>query len=355
MSAPRHNPRILVATPLELLRAEVAAIETFGAAIPRVVAKAAQLLVQVDALEAPAAMILKQELLARGADALISPAVYLGDRDATTDALIFASLRALRETSQRLALFPLPALQVLGAELAELLAGYERGRAGELPLAGELATRGQRTLIVGDGAEGSDLLWVEQERAGAPGPLLGGPPVIAATGRAELARAALDAGAALLADPSGLRLPDGGWNQALLELAAAREAALLVCADLPADGDVAAGLLAALRPALAEAERAGVAPGRLLAGVRLRVAAGRAQIGQLLRRLEALLALGCPLLLDIAALPPDPPRDTALITLAAGAGVDLIRVADPAAGRAAARAADALARGARPAAVTPTT
>ncbi len=325
--------------------------------MPRVVAKAAQLLVQVDALDAAAAMILKQELLARGADALISPAVYLGDRDASTDALIFASLRTLRETSQRLALFPLPALQTLGAELGALLAGYERGRADKLPLPGELAVRGRRTLIVGEAAQGSDLLWVDVDRGwdGPPALLAGGPPAIAATGRAGQAGAALDAGAALLADPSGLRLPDGGWNHALLELAAARGAALLVCAGLPAGGDPAAELLAALRPALEEAERAGVAPGHLLAGVRLPAAAGPERVGRLLLRLEALLALGRPLLLDLTALPPDPPRDTALITLAASAGVDLIRVADPAAGRAAARAADALVRDARPAAATPKT
>src|SRR5690242_6714540 len=116
-----YNARFLAPGSPAELEAEIRTIESYDSAVPRVLLKASHRLVRVERLPAAAAMILKQELLALDGDALISPAVYLGDRDAITDALIFATLCQLHELARRFKALPLPALQALAAELEELL------------------------------------------------------------------------------------------------------------------------------------------------------------------------------------------------------------------------------------------
>src|SRR5215475_2246996 len=98
----QHNTRFLALDTPADLEAEIRTIESYAEAVPRVQLKASHRLVRVERLPAVAALILKQELLALDGDALISPAVYLGDRDAVTDALIFATLRQLHDLARRL-------------------------------------------------------------------------------------------------------------------------------------------------------------------------------------------------------------------------------------------------------------
>src|SRR5205823_797971 len=74
---------------------------------------------------------------------------YLGDRDATTDALIFASLRQLHELVRRLGAMPLPALQRLAAEIAEVLRIDAATDRGVLEVGGARFAWGARTYVMG--------------------------------------------------------------------------------------------------------------------------------------------------------------------------------------------------------------
>src|SRR5262249_46658432 len=105
-----YNTRFLALDTPADLEAEIRTIESYVEAVPRVLRKASHRIVRVERVPAVAAMILKQELLALDGDALISPTVYLGDRDAITDALIFATLRQLHDLARRLGALPLTPL-----------------------------------------------------------------------------------------------------------------------------------------------------------------------------------------------------------------------------------------------------
>src|SRR5258706_4825639 len=146
-----YNARFLALTSPAELEAEIQTIETYAEAVPRVLHKASHRLVRAERLPAAAAMILKQELLALDGDALISPAVYLGDRDATTDALIFATLRQLHELERRLRRLPLPALQALAAEIAALLHADAPADRGALEIGGRAGGRGAGPHVMGLG------------------------------------------------------------------------------------------------------------------------------------------------------------------------------------------------------------
>src|SRR5262245_3250224 len=180
----RYNTRFLALDTPADLEAEIRTIETYAEAVPRVLRKASHRLVRVERLPAIAAMILKQELLALDGDALISPAVYLGDHDALTDALIFATLRQLHDLARRLGALgdhggpPLRALAALAAELEALLQADAPAERGALEVAGRRLVWGARTYVMGiinvtpdsfsaDGLAqpGSDLAAAALERA----------------------------------------------------------------------------------------------------------------------------------------------------------------------------------------------
>jgi dihydropteroate synthase len=416
-----YNARILaLASPADL-EAEIRSIETYAEAVPRVILKASQRLIRVERLPATVAMILKQELLTLDGDALISPAVYLGERDAITDALIFATLRQLHELTRRLAALPLPALQSLAAELEELLRANAPIAHGALEIAGRRFVWGERTYVMGilnitpdsfsaDGLaqpnvdlvaaaldrarrsaeEGADMLDIggESTRPGArpigvEEELRRVIPAIAAivgeielpisvdTYHAEVAAAALDAGAHMINDVWGLRMPGGAWNEALVTLVAARDAPIVLMHNRrasPATGaigghyptveyrDLLGEVVAELRERVAYAESHGIRRARIIVDPGLGFGKSPAQNLTLLRRLRELRSLGLPLLVGASrksfiglplGLPPQE-RDegTAAVTaLAIQAGADIVRVHNVQINVRAARVADAIVRG----------
>lgn len=417
----RYNPRVLALNSPAELAAEVATIESYAEAVPRVVAKAAHRLIRVERLDATAAMILKQELLALDADALISPAVYLGDRDATTDALIFASLRQLAELVRRLAALPLPALRALAAELEEVLRADDGAERGAMEVAGRAFTWGERTYVMGivnvtpdsfsaDGLatpgadvagaaleqarrfaqDGADILDVggESTRPGARpidraeeiGRVV---PAIAAIARdvplpisidtyhAEVAAAALDAGAHMINDVWGLRTPAGEWNEPLAALVRDRGVPIVLMHNRraqPATGalgghypaveyrDLLGEVIAGLRERIDYAMAQGIPRERIIVDPGLGFGKTPAQNLVLLRRLGELRGLGLPLLVgasrkSFVGLPlglPAQERDegTAAITaLAIRSGADIVRVHNVQMNVRAAGIADAIVRG----------
>jgi dihydropteroate synthase len=166
------------------------------------------------------------------------------------------------------------------------------------------------------------------------------------TWKADVARAAVEAGAAMLNDVSGLRDP------AIAALAAESRAALVLMhtraapkeVAFPDYGDVAADVEAFLRERMARARGQGVAEEQLVLDPGPDFAKTPAQTVEVLRSLPRLQALGRPLLLAISrkyflgAITGRPPAERLAATLAAAAwavdaGAAILRVHDVAAVR----------------------
>ena len=182
-------------------------------------------------------------------------------------------------------------------------------------------------------------------------------PISVDTTRAAVARAALDAGADLVNDVSGL-----ADDPALGAVVAAAGAGLVLMhmRGSPADmqsravyGDVVAEVAAELRLALARAAAAGVPAERVVLDPGIGFAKTAAQSVELLARVRELGALGRPLLvgpsrksfigqLTGAAVEDRLPGTLAAVTHCVLAGVELLRVHDVAPARQAARVARAV-------------
>jgi dihydropteroate synthase len=166
------------------------------------------------------------------------------------------------------------------------------------------------------------------------------------TWKPAVARAVLDAGANIINDVSGLRDPD------LADACASAGAALVLMhtraepkkKEFPEYDDVVADVVAFLRDRMADAMARGVAEDGIVLDPGPDFAKTPAETVAVLRRLDALAALGRPVLLAVSrkdfigALTLRPPRQRDAGTLAAiGAGVDagasILRVHDVAAVR----------------------
>ena len=187
------------------------------------------------------------------------------------------------------------------------------------------------------------------------------------TSKAEVARAALAAGADLVNDVRGLSDP----ALARVVAAAGVPVVLMHTRGTPADmaglavyADLLAEVAAELRQALGRAAAAGIPPGRIVLDPGIGFAKTPEQSVELLARVGELRALGCPLLVGpsrkrfIGHLTGAPVEDRLPGTLAALTacvlqGVELLRVHDVAAARQAARVAAALRDSSRAGAAPP--
>jgi dihydropteroate synthase len=181
-----------------------------------------------------------------------------------------------------------------------------------------------------------------------------GLPVSVDTTKAEVAVAALDAGADVVNDVWGTA-PDA----ALIALVAARAVPYVLMHNRaePIYGDVVADVVADLADAVERAVDGGVARERILIDPGIGFGKTAEHNLVLLARLDALRSLGRPILLGtsrkstigrVLDLPPDQRLEGTLATTALGVagGVDIVRVHDVQANRRAARVADAIVRGA---------
>ncbi|HEU4323428.1 MAG TPA: dihydropteroate synthase [Roseiflexaceae bacterium] len=200
-----------------------------------------------------------------------------------------------------------------------------------------------------------------------------GLPISVDTYRAEVAAAALDAGALLVNDVWGLRTPDGGWNEPLAALVAARRAPIVLMHNRRAQArvdalgghypevaydDLVGEVIAGLREQAAFAEARGIAREHIIVDPGLGFGKTPAQNLLLLRRLSELRVLGLPLLvgasrksfigLTLNLAPHERDEGTAATTaLAIQAGADIVRVHNVLMNVRAARVADAICRGLR--------
>jgi dihydropteroate synthase len=353
------NVRVLQPANRAALVAAVAAIESYPQAVERVAAKAYQRLLRLDAVAPHAAMLLKQELLAAGGDALITPEVYLGTATTPTPVLAWASERGWSAICQKLAQLPLPALQHIGQAITATLETIEDSDRGELRVGQRVWRWGERTLVMGivnltpDSFSGDGLLRdasatrvAEQigafAQAGADILDIGGEstrpgaafvsaseelervipaikiarrqsdlPISIDTYTADVARQALDAGADLINDIWGLRTPDGGWNTDLARLVAERGVPIVLMHNRRAAvaetnqvahftntayQDLAGEIAASLQASIAFAFDHGIAPGNIILDPGLGFGKTPAQNIELLQHLAELRALGYPLL-----------------------------------------------------------
>ena len=424
--ADRFNLRVLhLPTTADVAR-EVARIEGAPDRVAAAAPKGTLLVIRADHLAPAAAVILKQELLALDADCVISPAVYLGERDTATDTLIMATERQYRALIPRLRPFPLGDLPRLAEELEVLLASYT----GDTPptrIGGTTFRWGERTYVMGilnvtpdsfsgdglldrDGkpdagrqspiaaaveqardflAAGADILDVggESTRPGAP-PIPAADelarviPVIAAvraalpapisidTFKADVAAAALDAGADLVNDVWGLRQPGGGWNEPLAELVATRNVPIVLMHNRRADPvssslgghyqaveytDLLGEIMRDLRESIAFAMARGIRRERIIVDPGIGFGKTPSQNVELLRQLSQLRSLGLPILLGTSRksfigralnLGPQERAEGTAATVALGiqSGADLVRVHDVATIVRVARMADVIVR-----------
>jgi dihydropteroate synthase len=178
-------------------------------------------------------------------------------------------------------------------------------------------------------------------------------PISVDTTKAEVAAAALDAGANLVNDVWGVD-PD----PALARLAADRGLPLVVMHNRaePRYADLLAEVVTDLRAALERAEGLGVAPSNLIVDPGFGFGKTPEQNLQLVRELAALRVLGRPILLGtsrkstlgrVLDLPVEERLEATLATTALGiaAGADVVRVHDVRANVRVARVSDAIVRG----------
>lgn len=195
-------------------------------------------------------------------------------------------------------------------------------------------------------------------------------PISVDTYHAEVAAAALDAGARIVNDIWGLRTPAGGWNEALARLVAARRAPIVIMHNRRAQvtvgalgghypkveyADLIGEIAAELRERVGYAERCGIAREHIVVDPGLGFGKTPAQNLVLMRRLAELCALGLPLLIGASRksfiglplnLPPQE-RDegtAATTALAIAGGADIVRVHNVQMNIRAARIADAIVR-----------
>jgi dihydropteroate synthase len=195
-------------------------------------------------------------------------------------------------------------------------------------------------------------------------------PISIDTYHAEVAAAALDAGARIINDIWGLRTPDGSWNEPLAALAAQRGVPIVLMHNRRAQATVGAlgghyqavayddllgDIIAELNERVAFAEAHGIPRTRIMIDPGLGFGKTPAQNLELMRRLGELQALGLPLLvgasrksfigLPLGLSPNERDEGTAATTaLAIAAGADIIRVHNVTMNVRAARITDAIIR-----------
>jgi len=177
------------------------------------------------------------------------------------------------------------------------------------------------------------------------------------TSKAEVAAAALDAGAVLLNDVWGV-----GRDDAMARLAGERHVPLIVMHNRETAhySDFVAELLADLQAALDRAQKAGVPRGNLIVDPGFGFGKTPEHNLEVMRHLGELRGLGFPVLLGtsrkstlgrvLGGVPPEDRLEATLATTALGiaGGVDIVRVHDVLANVRAARTSDAIVRGVFP-------
>jgi dihydropteroate synthase len=405
VSSPRpFGARVLVLDSPNDIAGEMARVGVEPQTVAFRLDKARLRVVKLEAIPREAAIALKQALESFGADTAISSRARRGAQ-ASADCLLMATLdqyRRLCETAGA----PANALAPVCAEINRALRAFDNRLTTELRCGAQSIRIGERTLVMGiinatpdsfsgDGlagdvgamvergeqmaAEGADIIDVggESTRPGSEPvdlptemtrvlPVIEGIrsrvriPISIDTYKAEVARAALDAGASIVNDISGLRA-----DPRMAGLAAARTAPVIVMhilgtprtmQDNPQYDDLMGEIAAYLRESVGIAERAGVRQDQVVIDPGFGFGKTVEHNLEIVRRLRELRSLGQPVLLGpsrkstigkVLDLPLEERLEgtLAIIALAIANGADMVRVHDVRPAVRAARMAEAVVRG----------
>ncbi|HUT74052.1 MAG TPA: dihydropteroate synthase [Armatimonadota bacterium] len=365
-----------------------------------ITAEARLRLVKIDAVPAAAAAVVRREMSACGGRAVIG-----GAKDQASGCLLVGTIADFRRLCERLVSAP-HGLDRAAAEIGRALRDFDTPLSGALSCGSRTLPLGERTLVMGvinatadsfsgDGlggdiaamiargeamaTAGADLLDLggESTRPGADPvdshseiarvvPVIEGlrrrvaAPISIDTYKPEVARAALDAGASVINDISGLRA-----DPEMAALAAARGAPVVVMhmqgtpktmQQAPDYDDLLGEIASSLRDSVELAERAGVPRHQVVIDPGFGFGKTVNHNLEIVRRLRELKSLGQPVLLGpsrkstigrVLDLPPQERLEgtLAVLALAVANGVDIVRVHDVAAAVRALRMADAVVRG----------
>jgi len=142
------NLRVLEWSTEEEARQAMAELGAMAAGIDIMAPKALLRPVKLEGVGFSAAMILKQEMLSLGGDAVLPGDIYLS-RGEKTDLLLIGTLRHYNSLAEKLRDQPLPSLQLLAEELRLGLARYAGRMLGETTISGKRFVWGERTYIMG--------------------------------------------------------------------------------------------------------------------------------------------------------------------------------------------------------------
>lgn len=419
---PMYHPRVVLLHSTEEVRQEMermgVSAEGIGIMVPKGVFRA----VKLTGVPAHRANILKQELLAKGGEAAVNWTCYLAEEGARSDVLLLGTMRQYRRLIAKLRAQPRSlGFSPLAEALEQTLRRHAGETLGETACAGRTFRWGERTLVMGvlnltpdsfsgDGLireeadvveaavaqarrfaeEGADLLDVggESTRPGAERVSLEDElervvPVVARlagevdlpisvdTHKAEVAQAALEAGADLVNDVWGLRVAAGqGWNEALAAVVRKAGVPIVLMHNRPARAtvgdlgghyrsvtyrDLLGEILAELEQSLTYALEQGIAWEQIIVDPGIGFGKTPRQNLEVMYRLGELRSLGRPLLLGTSRksfigltlnLAPQERLEGTLATLALGiaAGADIVRVHDVKEAVRAVRISDAIVR-----------
>lgn len=381
-----NNPRILVINTIEEAKKALQKIGVDLGGIDIMAPKAIHRLVKLENVDIRAANIIKQEMLSRGGEAAVSKDVYFFKKD-KTDVIMMGTLRHFKELYVKLLKQPF-GLSSIAKEIREVLSNFESlgkilevGRykfnlsrrthiTGILNVTPDSFSNGGKFLEVSQAIsqaekmieEGADIIDVggESSRPGAEAvsiedelarviPVIEelasrtDKPISIDTYKAEVARRALDAGAAMVNDISGLR-----GNGEMVELVAQRQVPLVIMhmqgtpqnmQDNPQYDDVVGEIISFLRDRIGIALSAGVTKERILVDPGIGFGKTLQHNLEIMHRLSEFKSLGFPILLgtsrksfigSVLGLPVEERLEGTAATVAFGIsqGADLVRVHD---------------------------
>ncbi|MBM3473958.1 MAG: dihydropteroate synthase [Armatimonadetes bacterium] len=398
-----HNARVMELGSAEEALAEIVGVGATAAASRWMADEATMRVVRLEAVSGRAASILKQEALALGAECAVARSVAAFD-DTPRPVVLIATLRQHEALARKLAAQPF-GLRALAEQVRQALAAYDRRDVTTLKVGRHGMPIGERTLIMGiinttpdsfsgDGVsddveaalsqgkrfaeEGADLLDVggqstrpgseevsadEEkrrvlpviERLSAEVDL----PVSIDTDKAEVAGAALDAGAGLVNDVCGLQA------EGMLELVAERRTPVCVMhmlgtprtmQEAPTYEDVIADIYRFLAERVATCEAAGLTRQQVIIDPGIGFGKTVSHNLTILRRLREFRSLGCPIMVGVSRkstigkvldLPPEERLEGTAAACACAIlnGADIIRVHDVREMVRVARMTDAIMRG----------
>lgn len=142
------NPRVINLDTPGRITAEMEKIGASAAGIRIMSAKAAFRATKLEGLNFAAANIIKQEILARGGEAVISRDVY-STKESSSDVLVLGTLRQYEDLIRKLRQQPFKSLRAVAGELELALARYAGEELSAIQMGGKVFPWGERTYVMG--------------------------------------------------------------------------------------------------------------------------------------------------------------------------------------------------------------